>query len=77
MYEMGTKGAGEALVVRARKMAIGAAALEPAAQRRHREGRVRGQHRDDGVDVVAFPGVQVALDELADAPVDAELTPSG
>ena len=40
-------------------------ALEPARHRRHREGGVLGEHRDDRVDVVALPGVGVLLDELA------------
>ena len=39
----------------------------PGGQRRHGHRPVRGQHRDDGVDVGALPGVDEALDDLAQA----------
>jgi hypothetical protein len=37
----------------------------PAWQRRHRHLDVLGEHGDDGVEVVSLPGIDVALDELA------------
>src|SRR5262249_52879962 len=42
------------------------AAVEPAPQGGHREDRVGAEHRDDRLDVLALPGVEIALDELAD-----------
>src|SRR5919199_3230977 len=41
------------------------APTEPGGPRRHRERAVRGEHLDDGVDVGALEGVDVAVDELA------------
>ena len=43
------------------------AALPPAGQRGHREGRVVGQHRDHGIHVAALPRTYVSPDGFADA----------
>src|ERR671911_568064 len=45
------------------------APTEPGGPRRHRERAVGGEHFDDGVDVGALEGVDVAVDELAQVPV--------
>ena len=37
----------------------------PGRLRWHRDRRVAGEHRDDGVDVGALPGIDEAVDELA------------
>jgi hypothetical protein len=39
----------------------------PGGQGRHRERAVGGEHLDDGVDVGALEGVDVAVDDLAQA----------
>jgi hypothetical protein len=41
------------------------AGSEPAGQRRHGERRVLGEHRDDRVDVVALPRLDVLVHEAA------------
>ena len=45
------------------------AAAEPGRQRRHREGGVLGEHPDDGLDVAPLPGLDVGVDDLAEAVV--------
>src|ERR671923_536900 len=45
------------------------APAEPGGPRRHRERAVGGEHLDDGVDVGALEGVDVAVDELAQVPI--------
>ena len=39
------------------------AAPVPGPHRRHREGRILGQHRDHHLDVAALPGIDVGLDQ--------------
>src|SRR5262245_39571655 len=42
---------------------------EPGWNRRHRDRCLLGQHRGDGLDVVALPRIDVFGDDLADTPV--------
>ena len=51
------------------RSAISSRPRNQVLHRRHREGGVLGQHRDDRLDVAALPGVDVALDDLAHAVV--------
>src|SRR5258707_1245467 len=44
-------------------------ALVPGWLRGHRDGGVVGEHRDDGVDVCAFPGVDEVGYELTQSPI--------